>query len=72
MAFHLTKTQTKTKTSNDPSSWSKGRPQKKNTGLFGNFSQIADPPPPPFGNFDHFLPIFFWSSRKFLGDFELV
>ena len=23
----------------------KGRHQKKNTGLFGNFSQIADPPP---------------------------
>ena len=26
------------------------RTQKKITGLFGNFSQMADPPPPPFGN----------------------
>ena len=26
------------------------RTQKKITVLFGNFSQMADPPPPPFGN----------------------
>ena len=28
----------------------KGSSQKKITGLFGNFSQVADPPTPPFGN----------------------
>ena len=39
--------------------WCKGRLHKKITGLFGNFSQMADPPPPPpFGNFNHFYRFF--------------
>ena len=28
----------------------KGRSQQKKTGFFGNFSQVSDPPSPPFGN----------------------
>jgi len=28
----------------------KGRSQQKKTGIFGNFSQVSDPPSPPFGN----------------------
>ena len=37
----------------------KGRRQKK-TGLCGENSQVADPPPPPqFGNFPHIILFFF-------------
>ena len=36
----------------------------KKTILFGNFTQMAVPPP-PFGNFSHFLPIFFGQVRNF-------
>ena len=39
--------------------------QKKITGLFGNFSQTSDPPTPPFGNFDHFLPYYFGQVGNF-------
>ena len=39
--------------------------RKKNTGFFGSFSQMSDPHPPPFGNFDHFLPIFFGQVGNF-------
>ena len=38
---------------------------KKITGLFGNFSQTSDPPTPPFGNFNHFLPYFFGQIEIF-------
>ena len=43
-----------------------GVTSKKIAVLFGKFSQMADPSP-PFGNFNHILPIFL-SSWKFLGD----
>ena len=39
--------------------------RKKIRDFLGVFPKCRTPPPPPFGNFDHFLPIFFGQVGNF-------